>query len=90
MKKGSCRSKSSLKHSYRVRIQRLEYMGIVRAIKAVHPGALPRRIIGPVMQPALAEVLERKSGCRGERGNAGRWVMPASPLKPTLQTEAVR
>ena len=49
---------------YGARIQQLEYMGIIRTIRSVCSKNTLSRIIGPVMQPALAVALGNQTGCR--------------------------
>ena len=49
---------------YGARIQQLEYMGIIRTIRSVCSKTTLSRIIGPVMQPALAVALGNQTGCR--------------------------
>ena len=54
----------NLVQSYGRHISFLEFMGIKRAIKKVHDGHIPLRLVGPIMQPALETVLSVKNGCR--------------------------
>ena len=51
------------KDSYRVSVQQLEHMGIVRAIRTVHAGNVSPRLIGPLLQPALSVALGVTAGC---------------------------
>ena len=60
---GQIMAYEDLTATFRIDIPRLEFLGIIRAIKKTYSGQMPARSVGPTMQPALECALMPTSGC---------------------------